>query len=305
VALGLTCIGFVPLAGSAVKTVGKVALHHAGKLIDLLKQMEWLEKHRGSLKIMIPWGHAPIDWLRKFDWQAACKQAADKAKAAFLKAKGQAEAAAKYAFGVVQAKLKQLVELFDTIAKKIGQVMQDVTKSIKEKIDKLLTRADKEAGNFDATPGGQNRHGQGESEPPKERVGQKSRQKLVRSMTADEANAAHVKAGRNPPYAAGTTVRDVELQQDTTFARVHGADNKARSWMMSKSDIDGLTPGQIRDRFALPETPSLVSDVNVPAGTIVRTGEVAPQAGWGKGGATQFELLNRLPESLFTNTRPL
>jgi hypothetical protein len=166
VALGLTCVGFVPLAGSAVKTVGKVALRHAGKLIDLLKQMEWLEKHRGSLKIMIPWGRAPIDWLKKFDWQAACKQAADKAKAAFLNAKGKAETAAKYAFGIVQAKLKQLVELFDAIAKRIGQVMQDIAKSIKEKVNKLLSRAEKEAGNFDATPGGPNRHGQGDKAPP-------------------------------------------------------------------------------------------------------------------------------------------
>lgn len=166
VALGLTCIGFVPLAGSAVKTIGKVALHHAGKLIDLLKQMEWLEKHRGSLKIMIPWGRAPIDWLKKFDWQAACRQAADKARAAFLNAKGKAEIAAKYAFGILQAKLKQLVELFDAIAKKIGQVMQDVAKSIKEKINKLLTRADNEVGNYNAMPGGPNRHGQGDKAPP-------------------------------------------------------------------------------------------------------------------------------------------
>jgi hypothetical protein len=305
VALGLTCIGFVPLAGSAVKTVGKVALHHAGKLIDLLKQMEWLEKHRASLKIMVPWGHAPIDWLKKFDWLTACKQAADKARAAFLNAKGKAESAAKYAFGIVQARLKQLVELFDVIAKRIGQVMQDIAKSIKEKINKLLSRAEKEAGNFDVTPGGPNRHGQGDKAPPKDRPQPRFRQKLIREMSADEANAAHVKAGRNPPYAAGTTVRDVELQETTTFARVHGADNKARSWMMSKSDVEGLTPAQIRDKFALPETPSFVSDVKVPAGTVIRTGEVAPQAGWGAGGATQFELLNRLPESLFTNTRPL
>lgn len=38
-------------------------------------------------------------------------------------------------------------------------------------------------------------------------------------------------------------------------------------------------------------------------GTRVRVGEVAPQADWGHGGATQFELLERPPESAFQNTR--
>ena len=169
VALGLTCIGFVPLFGSAAKTVGKVALHHADKLIDLLKHMEWLEKHGKSLKMAIPWGHAPIEWLKKFDWQSALRQGAEKAKAAFANAKHKAGQAAKYAFGVVQAKLKQLVELFDAIIKKIADVMADLGKRIKQKIDKLLGNAKKEAGNYDATPGGPNRHGQGDREPPSDK----------------------------------------------------------------------------------------------------------------------------------------
>jgi hypothetical protein len=166
IALGLTCIGFVPLAGSAVKTVGKVALRNADRLIDLLKQMEWLEKHRDSLKVMIPWGHAPIEWLKKYDWQGACKQAATKAKAAFLNAKLKAETAAKYAFGAIELKLKQLATLFDTIAKKIGETMDEIARRIKQKINDLLGNAKREAGNFDATPGTPNRHGQGDRELP-------------------------------------------------------------------------------------------------------------------------------------------
>jgi hypothetical protein len=143
-----------------------VALRNANKLIDLLKHMEWIEKHGKSLKMAIPWGHAPIEWLKKFDWQNAMRQAAEKAKAAFANAKHKAEHAAKYAFGVVQAKLKQLVELFDAIIKKIADVMAEIGKRIKEKIDKLLGNAKKEAGNYEATPGGPNRHGQGDKEPP-------------------------------------------------------------------------------------------------------------------------------------------
>jgi hypothetical protein len=167
IALGLTCIGFVPEIGSAVKTVGKVALKSAKRLLDLLKHMEWLEKARQSLKIAIPWGRAPIDWLRKFNWQVALKQAGDKAKAAFLAAKSKLEAAAKYMMGLVQAKTKQLVELFDTIAKKIGQVMSDLAQKIKDKIKQWLGKAEKEAGNYDAVPGKTtNKHGQGDREPP-------------------------------------------------------------------------------------------------------------------------------------------
>jgi hypothetical protein len=167
IALGLTCIGFVPEIGSAVKTVGKVALKNAKRLLDLLKHMEWLEKQRKVLKIAIPWGRAPIDWLRKFNWQAALKQAGDKAKAAFLAAKSKLEAAAKYTMGLVQAKTKQLVELFDTIAKKIGQVMSDLAQKIKDKIKQWLGKAEKEAGNYDAVPGKTtNKNAQGDREPP-------------------------------------------------------------------------------------------------------------------------------------------
>lgn len=55
----------------------------------------------------------------------------------------------------------------------------------------------------------------------------------------------------------------------------------------------------------VPDHPTHVSDVHVPVGTRVRVGKVAPQEGWGTGGAYQYELLQRLRESAFRNTRPL
>lgn len=125
------------------------------------------------------------------------------------------------------------------------------------------------------------------------------------SLSAAEANAPHVAKGNLPPYAEGTRARDIVLQRDRVFARVHGEGNQARSWMMKAEDIDGLTPQQIKDKFALPELPSYVSDVHVPAGSKIRIGTVAPQPGWGSGGATQYELLQRLPSDAFKNVRPL
>ena len=126
---------------------------------------------------------------------------------------------------------------------------------------------------------------------------------VLRTRAADEVNATYP-AGYQPPYKPGTQVQEFRTQTDQVFARVHGEGNQARSWMMQPADIKGLTAEQIKSKFALPELPTLVSDVHVPAGTTVRTGIVNPIFS-GTGNATQFELLNRLPSSAFQNMRPL
>jgi len=74
--------------------------------------------------------------------------------------------------------------------------------------------------------------------------------------------------------------------------------------MMRKEAIEGLSPQQIQAKYALPEPPSFVSEVHVPAGTRVRTGTANPGFG-GSGNATQYELLQRLTESSFKNTTAL
>jgi filamentous hemagglutinin len=88
---------------------------------------------------------------------------------------------------------------------------------------------------------------------------------------------------------------------DDIYVRVHGENNMARSWMMKQEAIKGLTPAQIKSKFALPELPTFMSEVSVPAGTRIRTGVVNPVFG-GIGNATQYELLQRLPTSAFKNT---
>lgn len=127
----------------------------------------------------------------------------------------------------------------------------------------------------------------------------------VAIRSSDDANGTFVAAGARPPYTSATEIVEFTTTANTRFVRVHGPDNMPRSWMMRSEDIAGLSPQQIQDKFALPSLPSLVSDVEVPAGTRVRVGEVAAQTGWGNGGATQFELLARLSEDSFVNTRPL
>lgn len=44
---------------------------------------------------------------------------------------------------------------------------------------------------------------------------------------------------------------------------------------MKESEIKGLNAKQIKDKFALPELPGLISDVIVPKGTKIRIGTAA------------------------------
>jgi len=74
---------------------------------------------------------------------------------------------------------------------------------------------------------------------------------------------------------------------------------------MRAEEVEGLSAAEIRDKFALPEMPKYLSDVQVSAGTRMSVGRVGEQPGWGVGGGMQYELLDRLPETAFTNRRPL
>jgi len=86
--------------------------------------------------------------------------------------------------------------------------------------------------------------------------------------------------------------------------------------MMRADDIAGLTPEQIASKYALPQVPTHVADVRVPAGNTLRV-SVANDVqikqglgGNGGGGGVQFEVISRPSidvefESWFTNPRRL
>ena len=50
---------------------------------------------------------------------------------------------------------------------------------------------------------------------------------------------------------------------------------------------------EIQNKFALPNTPKYVCDVELEAGTHIREGEVNPLEGWGSGGGTQYDLIGQ------------
>ena len=63
-------------------------------------------------------------------------------------------------------------------------------------------------------------------------------------------------------------------------------------YFMDADDISGLTPLEIQDKYALPFTPKYICDVDIDAGTVLRTGEANPLFGY-KGGGTQFDLMGQ------------
>jgi filamentous hemagglutinin len=131
-------------------------------------------------------------------------------------------------------------------------------------------------------------------------VGKYARRTDVTLRSASDVNASFP-SGYSPPYKPGTRVTEFTTTVDEVFVRAHGESNMARAWMMRREAIDGLSASEIRAKYALPELPSRLSYVYVPAGTRIRAGTVNPVFG-GVGNATQYELLQRLPASAFGNT---
>lgn len=209
IALGLTCIGFVPEAGSAVKTVGKCVHRNGSDLLGVLKQMEWLESLASGAKTLIPWGRAPLKWLRQFDWQKMAKEAAAGAKKAFQEALRRAQAALRYAAGAVARQLQKLIDTFRAINDRVVQVMQDIASVIQGKLETWFPSAKQDAGNFDAKPGGPNKHKQNDKEPDKD-----SSQAVKVGRVATEPGTAFFWSGRTNGVGGQDVAADIAKKHD-------------------------------------------------------------------------------------------
>ena len=132
-----------------------------------------------------------------------------------------------------------------------------------------------------------------------------SRRANVKYARAEDVNVTYPE-GYHPPYKSGTRIAEFTTKSDEQFVRVHvGEGNKARSWLMRREAIEGLTPHQIQSKYSLPELPTHVSDVEVPGGTRIRAGKINPGLNGSTGNAVQYELLETIEEANFTNTRLL
>ena len=111
-----------------------------------------------------------------------------------------------------------------------------------------------------------------------------------------------------PPYDPNYEVKVVEAGNEK-YVRVFsynadGKSNKLGGWLMKNCDVDGLTPAQIADKYALPKEPTHICDVNVNPETHLQTGIANHVKEWGKGGGQQFDTMGkRLPQSSFVNER--
>jgi hypothetical protein len=125
----------------------------------------------------------------------------------------------------------------------------------------------------------------------------------------DEVNGSYPE-GWEAPYDASVPPVEFKTASNEQFVRVftEGINNPNGRWIMKKSDIEGLTPAQIKDKFAIPgdDLPNKIVDVNIPEGTRIRTGKAAATSG-GNGGGTQFELPypDGIDENWFINEKTL
>lgn len=102
-------------------------------------------------------------------------------------------------------------------------------------------------------------------------------------------------------------VTEFTTSEPEQFVRVfkQGSNNPEGEFIVKASDINGLTPSEIKNKLALDNVPDKIVDVNVPSNFPLRTGKVAPRPNGTDGGLTQFQLLQNLGSSSFTNIRNL
>ena len=129
----------------------------------------------------------------------------------------------------------------------------------------------------------------------------------VETIGADQANAPFLAKGFSAPYDAGQNVTTFTTASDVTLSRVSTPSNPEGAFLVHPDDISGKSPSEIQQSLALPQTPTQVSDVSIPAGTNMQYGQIAPQPSFSAapGGSPQYQLLQQIPSSNFGSPKPL
>ena len=136
--------------------------------------------------------------------------------------------------------------------------------------------------------------------------GSKTTYKILNTSSAEDVNKILKDTmGYEPPYKPGTSVTEIQLTENATYVRVYDKVNSRMQggWVMKAEDIAGLTPQEIQNKFALPNTPKYICDVNLEAGTRLRTGEVNPLFGFDGGGQQYDLIINGKNVGTYTNER--
>lgn len=130
--------------------------------------------------------------------------------------------------------------------------------------------------------------------------------KILNTSSAEDVNKIFKDTmGYEPPYKPGTSVTEIQLTENATYVRVYDKVNSRMQggWVMKAEDIGRLTPQEIQNKFALPNIPKYICDVNLEAVTRLRTGEVNPLFGFDGGGQQYDLIINGKNVGTFTNER--
>ena len=124
--------------------------------------------------------------------------------------------------------------------------------------------------------------------------------------TAENVNAILKMEGyTEPAYLAGTKVLKFQTEADDIFYRLHGEENQLGRWLLRKADVDGLTPSEMKVKYALDIKPKYICEVHVPKGTNLQTGLISPNAFGGDPTKVQFQLLEFIPKESYLTPRLL
>jgi len=131
------------------------------------------------------------------------------------------------------------------------------------------------------------------------------------TKTAEEVNE-RLRSARpdlKDPYKPGTMVNErISTTIESDYVRVwtEGQGKATGNWIVKKSEVQGLTPEQIKDALGLKDVPTRVADVHVPGGFKLREGIIAEVPEWGsKGGKIQTEVLDDVFDDMFINSREI
>lgn len=107
------------------------------------------------------------------------------------------------------------------------------------------------------------------------------------------------------PFDLNFPVTEIISTHSQHFVRLFAPGNAPNTgsgpngaWFMRSSDVRGLTPEQLKDRFALQAAPTMIVNVEFPASPsqsgkdyVIWTGIAGPIATWGNGGAFQNRIV--------------
>lgn len=105
-------------------------------------------------------------------------------------------------------------------------------------------------------------------------------------------------------------MRTFSAADNLDFVRVHVKENRPQgSFLVREKEIAHLNGDaeKIRVYLGLKDKPAFISDVKVPVRTQLQTGRIGAQPNFGldQTSGFQYQLLQEIPKSSFSNTRAL